>query len=150
MQSQIKPKLASLFRTLCDHKSCREIASLEQKHLKRLAGVLTQAALQDATIGVADADKARVLASEVVRDAFRAASEKSPQERVLQFYSGSKDTDDLFLDMPHWRRVLSNFHPLRHADPAMPPNGMLLDGRRFLTVEHYFQVHVIGSGHVQP
>lgn len=53
---------------------------------------------------------------------------------VLQFYSKSKDVDDLHLKIPNWRKILSNFymHPIRITYE---------DGieRTYPSVEHAFQ-----------
>jgi len=47
---------------------------------------------------------------------------------VAQFYSKSKDADDLGLGRPDWRRVLSNFHQVE----------LVVEGRTFSSVEHAF------------
>ena len=50
---------------------------------------------------------------------------------ILQFFSKSKDEDDLLLGLPSWRKRLSNF--------ALVPGGITVDGLRFPSVEHAFQ-----------
>ena len=47
---------------------------------------------------------------------------------VAQFYSKSKDVDDLGLGRADWRKVLSNFHACE----------IELEGRRYSSVEHAF------------
>lgn len=51
--------------------------------------------------------------------------------RAVTFFSGSKDRDDLGLDVPTWRKELSNFAI------ASPP--IVVAGRSYRTVEHAFQ-----------
>lgn len=47
---------------------------------------------------------------------------------LVQFYSKSKDVDDLGLGMAGWRKVLSNFHM-----------GVIsVNGKKYPSVEHYF------------
>ena len=58
------------------------------------------------------------------------ASKKRKTEKMIvaQFYSKSKDADDLELGLPNWRKILSNFHPVT----------LVVDGREYPSVEHYF------------
>jgi predicted NAD-dependent protein-ADP-ribosyltransferase YbiA (DUF1768 family) len=51
--------------------------------------------------------------------------------RVCQFYSASRDSDDLFLGFESWRKYLSNF-------AAVPGGGVAYDGRLYPTIEHAF------------
>lgn len=49
--------------------------------------------------------------------------------KILQFYSKSKDVQDLGSNIPaNWRKVLSNFYP-------SPIN---IDGKKYDSIEHYF------------
>lgn len=48
---------------------------------------------------------------------------------VKLFYSKSKDIDDLKLNIPNWRKILSNFHNII----------ITVDGKKYPSVEHYFQ-----------
>jgi len=50
---------------------------------------------------------------------------------IFQFYSSSKDKDDLSLGLPGWRKHLSNF--------AEVPGGITVDGLLFPSVENAFQ-----------
>merc|ERR1719231_1892886 len=47
---------------------------------------------------------------------------------IVQFYSKSKDSDDLGLGIPDWRKRLSNFWPC----------VIEVDGRRYPSIEHCF------------
>jgi ribA/ribD-fused uncharacterized protein len=51
-----------------------------------------------------------------------------PHGATVIFYSKSADADDLALGVPHWRKVLSNFHPVE----------IEVGGRRYPSVEHAF------------
>ena len=153
VEQRVRERLALLFHDLPD--AYAAVESLDHRHVGRLAGLLTKAAISDEDIGTdkfdgLTIDQTRAMASKVVLEAFRVSACTSTREerRILQFFSASKDVDDLFVGMPHWRRVLSNFHPLPRAPDTVIVgrpnqeqclNGVLLDGRFFPTVEHYFQ-----------
>ena len=55
-------------------------------------------------------------------------SRPSSSIRVLQFYSKSKDADDLGIGLKDWRKRLSNFHSCK----------IEIDGRCYPSVEHAF------------
>eukprot|EP00122_Pirum_gemmata_P016562 Pgem_evm1s15485 len=49
---------------------------------------------------------------------------------VKQFYSKSKDVDDLNIGIPNWRKVISNFYVLT--------NPICFQGALFKSCEHAF------------
>lgn len=56
--------------------------------------------------------------------------------RMVLFYSKSKDLDDLDLNIPSWRKLLSNFSPVAPRGLRVEVNG---ETRTYPTVEHAFQ-----------
>jgi predicted NAD-dependent protein-ADP-ribosyltransferase YbiA (DUF1768 family) len=54
--------------------------------------------------------------------------EHLPVGATAQFYSKSKDVDDLGLGLPNWRKILSNFYACE----------ICIDERRYASVEHAF------------
>lgn len=67
---------------------------------------------------------------EMVQSQREAARSKTSERPVKLFFSSSKDSDDLHIGIPSWRKTLSNF--------ASVPD-LVIDDVRFATVEHYFQ-----------
>ena len=103
----------------------------EKAPLSRISGLLAQKLLSEADGTLAHAD-AQALAGNAMREWQRAAARAiSAPLRVLQFYSMSRDADDLHLGLPAWRKTLSNFCEIAE--------GLVADGARFRSVEHYFQ-----------
>jgi len=69
------------------------------------------------------------LATRAMHEWNRGSSRASNQPRVLQFFSQSKDADDLYMEVPGWRKRLSNFFE----------HNIIVDGANFPSVEHYYQ-----------
>ena len=61
-----------------------------------------------------------------MRERNNATAHASKTPRLLQFYSQSKDIDDLFIELPAWRKALSNF-----CD-----HSLVADGAIYSSVEH--------------
>eukprot|EP00933_Yihiella_yeosuensis_P032906 TRINITY_DN26588_c0_g1_i2.p1 TRINITY_DN26588_c0_g1~~TRINITY_DN26588_c0_g1_i2.p1 ORF type:complete len:305 (-),score=66.32 TRINITY_DN26588_c0_g1_i2:394-1308(-) len=108
----------------------QSIHEVTEKSMQRVTGLLVQKCLQRAICS--KADDARMLAVGAIQEKLRQAARQEKAGTVFQFYSKSKDSDDLHIAMPSWRKVLSNFHPVKPVEAAF-------DGHKFPTVEHYYQ-----------
>ena len=79
--------------------------------LSRLAGLLAQQLIRAAP---ASSLTSREEFAAAARDAlFERCVAGGLTARPLLFFSGSKDDDDLEMGVPRWRKILSNFEPVR-------------------------------------
>ena len=90
----------------------------------KVEGLLAQQLL--ASDGMLSKSDAQGLAARAMRERNNATAHASKTPRLLQFYSQSKDIDDLFIELPAWRKVLSNF-----CD-----HSLVADGAIYSSVKH--------------
>ena len=110
------------------------LASRDIHHLKQARVVLTMSKRQrDITNSLLSADEEKP----VKKCRRTPATSETEMGAVIQFYSKSKDCDDLGslgegpeekMQISNWRKILSNFHP----------SVITVQGNTFPSVEHYF------------
>jgi len=91
----------------------------------KVEGMLAQRLIDEGTLK----PDAQELAACAMREWMLASARATKAPRVLHFFSQSKDVDDLFIELPAWRKILSNFCE----------SPVVADGRSFPSVEHYYQ-----------
>ena len=62
---------------------------------------------------------------------FKKQSLKKEKFKILQFYSKSKDSDDINCGYKNWRKILSNFHETE--------NGIVYNGHKYKSIEAIYQ-----------
>lgn len=122
---------------------------LQVCHRKKLTGLLIKSSIEKLE-DLSERERKELAEKTVQKALFDAYCAPPLSGRLLQFYSKSKDSDDLCIGMPNWRKILSNFYSLRPEDRGreVGEKGVVLDGRYFPSIEHYFQsAKYVLSGH---